>query len=329
MLKALRNRIRRTKETISEYISAVKQLDFSKAQVYKHSLQTRKPEMYFPHFRFFYHSYYKLCNTVWNLQRIRLYHSFFITSPSPRNLLRFYIYDRVLPVFYPRNCPVCGQVLSYGTYICKKCTPKLPYIENPICFSCGKPVISPEQEYCYDCRIFPKSFQAGLALFVYNEKTRPAMTAFKYMNRRTLSQFFSREIYLRHKNDILRWKPDLLVPVPIHKNKRRLRGYNQAELLAKDLSVLLHIPCLGNLLLRTEDTAPQKQLRPQARLNNLQDAFAINPSFCYSFAQLTTVLLIDDIYTTGATMEICTRILHDAGVKNVYIYSVCIGLARD
>lgn len=241
----------------------------------------------------------------------------------------YHFYDRILPILYPRHCPVCERVLPYGVYVCAKCASKLPYVKGPVCFACGKSVTSPEQEYCYDCRIFPKSFQAGLALFIYNEKTRPVMAAFKYMNRRVLSQFFTREIFLRHKEDILRWRPDLLVPVPIHKNKRRLRGYNQADLLARDLSVLLHIPCQGNLLLRTEDTAPQKQLRPQARLNNLQGAFAVNPACQEKLAGLNTVLLIDDIYTTGATMEICTRILHAAGVKNVYIYSVCIGIARD
>lgn len=294
MFKSLGNRITDTKEAVSEYLSFLKQPDFTKAHAHKSYVQKIKPEMHELHLRFSY-----------------------------------YFYDRFLPVLYPRHCPICGQVLPYGIYVCKKCAPELPYVREPVCLACGKPVASSEQEYCYDCRIFPKSFRAGLALFVYNEKTRPAMAAFKYMNRRVLSQFFAREICARHKNDILRWKPDLLVPVPIHKNKRRLRGYNQAELLAENLSVLLRIPCQGNLLLRTEDTAPQKQLRPQARLNNLQDAFAVNPIFRDQLADLTTVLLIDDIYTTGATMEICTRILRGAGVKNIFIYSVCIGLARD
>lgn len=294
MFKSLGNRITDTKEAVSEYLSFLKQPDFTKAHAHKSYVQKIKPEMHELHLRFSY-----------------------------------YFYDRFLPVLYPRHCPICGQVLPYGIYVCKKCAPELPYVREPVCLACGKPVASPEQEYCYDCQIFPKSFRAGLALFVYNEKTRPAMAAFKYMNRRVLSQFFAREICARHKNDILRWKPDLLVPVPIHKNKRRLRGYNQAELLAENLSVLLRIPCQGNLLLRTKDTAPQKQLRPQARLNNLQDAFAVNPIFRDQLADLTTVLLIDDIYTTGATMEICTRILRGAGVKNIFIYSVCIGLARD
>lgn len=318
-----------TKETISEFLSFLNPFDFTKAQTHRSYAQKKKPEMQLPHFRFFHHCYYKFRQTAFINRQTRQPRPLFSARHYLRNLLHFQFYNQILPILYPRHCPICGQILPYGIYICKKCVPKLPYVKEPVCLACGKPVISPEQEYCYDCRIFPKSFRAGLALFIYNEKTRPAMAAFKYMNRRVLSQFFTREICARHKNNILNWKPDLLVPVPIHKNKRRLRGYNQAELLVKDLSVLLRIPCQGNLLLRTEDTAPQKHLRPQARLNNLQNAFTVNPTFRDQLAGLTTVLLIDDIYTTGATMEICTRILHAAGVKHVFIYSVCIGLARD
>ena len=300
-----------------------------KLNILKKSVQKKKPGMHRLHFRFFRYIYCKSCHKTHTNSRADAPSSVVPVRLPSRNLLRFLFYDHVLPILYPRNCPICGVLLPYGDYVCSKCAPQLPYVQEPTCLSCGKPVSSREQEYCYDCRIFPKSFRSGLALFLYNEKTRPAMTAFKYKNRRVLSQFFAREIFSRHAADILRRKPDVLVPVPIHSHKRRLRGYNQAELLARDLSVLLHIPCLSHLLLRTVDTPPQKALRPQARLNNLQDAFMVNPACRKEITGINTVLLIDDIYTTGATMEICTRILHAAGVKNVYIYSVCIGVSRD
>lgn len=244
-------------------------------------------------------------------------------------IIRFQLYDRILPLLYPGHCPVCGVLLPYGSQVCIRCRPKLPYVRGPVCCSCGKPVLSAEQEYCYDCRIFPKSFRGGVSLFIYNEKTRPAMAAFKYHNRRTLSQFFARELCRQYGGDILRWKPDALIPIPVHRNKRRQRGYNQAELLARDLSVLLNIPCPGNLLLRQIDTPPQKQFRPQARLNNLQKAFAVNPAYRCLLPRLSSVVLIDDIYTTGATMESCARILLAAGVGRVYVCSVCIGVSRD
>lgn len=277
-------------------------------------IQKINPEIHLPYFRIFSRCRKHLSHTC--LQ-------------EGRPAARFYFYGYILPILYPRHCPVCQTLLPYGKYICDPCAASLPYVTEPICLRCGKPISSAEQEYCYDCRHFPKSFRSGLALFVYNETTRPVMAAFKYKNRRMLSQFFAREIVRRHKDDLLQKKPQLCIPVPIHKNKLRQRNYNQAALLAMDLSVLLHIPYCGTLLLRTVDTPPQKNLRPQARFHNLQNAFTINPACPHLLKGISTVLLVDDIYTTGATMEICTRILQAAGIENVIVYSVCIGIARD
>lgn len=206
---------------------------------------------------------------------------------------------------------------------------QLPLIHSPTCFRCGKPINQDRQELCYDCRIFPKSFEEGLALFLYNDMTKRATTAFKYHNQRYLADFFTHAILRMHLQKISSWKLQAIIPIPIHKNKRKKRGYNQAELLAKQLSDYLRIPCYPHYILRTIDTLPQKQFSPQARLNNLQKAFQVNPHYVNLERTPESVLLIDDIYTTGATMESCTRLLHAAGVKKVYIYSLCIGMARD
>ncbi len=228
---------------------------------------------------------------------------------------------------YPKRCPLCNKALSMSEYVCQDCEHKLPFVTGPTCYCCGKPVSSAEQEFCYDCRYFPKSFQAGLALFLYNETSRPLIADFKYHNKRILSDFFVYEMIKHHKEELLSRNIDLIVPIPVHKNKRKSRGYNQAELLAKGLSKSLSIPCLPDLLIRTIDTLPQKYFSAQSRHYNLLKAFSINRK--YDLSNLDTILLIDDIYTTGATMEACTKILKAEGVKNIYTYSVCIGLARD
>ncbi len=154
------------------------------------------------------------------------------------------------------------------------------------------------------------------------------MIAFKYKNYGILSQFFAEEIWRQHREILLHWHFEAVVPIPIHKNKRKKRGYNQAELLAKELSTRLNLPCYSHLLQRVIDTLPQKQLSPQSRLNNLKNAFCINPDGLRRLPPLSAVLLIDDIYTTGATMEVCARTLRNAGIQKVYIYSVCIGESR-
>lgn len=272
------------------------------------------------------------------MQLSQLFHNCFKLLPkkNPRMLFlhsrifsSFWMRDKIIPLLYPRHCPVCHRILPYGSLICSTCRPLLPFVTGPICYSCGKPISNMQQEYCYDCRTFPKTFQSGRALFLYHPHTQPAMMAFKYQNRRMLSQFYAKEIVSRHSTLFQHWNLDAIIPVPIHKNKYKKRGYNQAELLARDLSALTHIPCLPHLLLRTIDTLPQKQFHPQARLNNLQKAFQIHPNYTSEQFHLKTVLLIDDIYTTGATMETCSRILHQAGIEKIYIYSVCIGLSRE
>lgn len=236
----------------------------------------------------------------------------------------------LIPCLYPRHCPKCDKVLPSTVYICNYCKRELPYIKEPFCYQCGKPVNSYEQELCYDCRIFPKSFKKGLALLLYNEVTRPFITAFKYQNKRILSDFFIQEILSKHQELLKSWHIQGIVPVPIHKNKRRSRGYNQANLLAKQLAFYLNVPCFSDLLIRTIDTTPQKNFSPQARLTNLTDAFDIHEKYKNTdLTSLGRLLLIDDIYTTGATMEICTRVMLNAGISEVFIYSICIGTSRD
>ncbi len=159
--------------------------------------------------------------------------------------------------------------------------------------------------------------------------TQAAMIDYKYHNRRYLTDFFIHAIRSIHLQEIKSWNLQAIVPIPIHKNKRKKRGYNQAELLAQQLAYHLNLPCYSNLIIRQIDTLPQKQFSPQARLSNLQKAFALNPRYQDEVRNLKRILLVDDIYTTGATMETCARILLDAGTDKVYIYSICIGVSRD
>ncbi|MBR0410043.1 MAG: ComF family protein [Eubacterium sp.] len=241
----------------------------------------------------------------------------------------FRLRESLLPLLFPRHCPACGKLLPGGVLICDKCRRSLPWIKEPACFQCGKPVGSPEQELCYDCRQFPKSFSRGISLLLYNEQTRPIMTNFKYHNRRILSGYFAGEICQRYHDRLLTWKPGLIIPIPVHRKKLKRRGYNQAALLARDLSALTKIPYCSDLLFRNTDTAPQKNLSPQARLNNLKDAFSMNPDYRYLPTTCPDVLLIDDIYTTGATMETCSRVLLKAGFRRIYVCTVCAGVSRD
>ena len=240
----------------------------------------------------------------------------------------FFLNHYVLPVFYPRHCPFCEELLPYGHMICESCQRKLPIIHGPSCYRCGKPLNDDRLELCYDCRIFPKSFEEGLSLFLYNNMMRHAIVSFKYHNQRYYADFFVHAILRMHLQKIKSWNLQAILPVPVHKNKKKKRGYNQAALLADQLAFYLNLPSYDDYIIRKIDTIPQKQFSPQARLNNLNQAFTLNPK--YKTRQIPLrVMIIDDIYTSGATMESCTRLLKSNGIHEVYIYSLCIGVARD
>ena len=234
-----------------------------------------------------------------------------------------------LPILFPRRCPVCKDLVPYGHRICLPCYRKLPFVRQPTCYRCGKPISDSDTEYCYDCRIFPKTFRSGCALFLYNHVTQPAMVDYKYHNRRVLTDFYSEELLYRYYPLMKNWGIQAVTPVPVHASKKKKRGYNQAELLSAAIADALNIDHYPDLLVRRINTLPQKQFTPQARLNNLRKAFSINPDYLTMKKKPARLLLVDDIYTTGATMEACTRALHQFGIEQVYVYSVCIGASRD
>lgn len=231
-------------------------------------------------------------------------------------------FRHLLDALYPRRCPVCDEiVMPKGQLICRNCFGELSYVSGPTCKRCGKEVADSAMEYCLDCTRHKRTFEYGIALLNYDEKARHSMTRIKYKNKRQYLDFYIEAICRRHEKGIRLMKADALVPVPIHPSRRRKRGFNQAELLAEGIGKKLGIPVCRNLLIRTKKTMPQKKLNPMERLQNLEQAFGIgNVS-----PGLERVILVDDIYTTGSTAEACARVLRAAGIKKVYLVTICIG----
>lgn len=236
----------------------------------------------------------------------------------------------ILDVIYPRRCPVCDEILEFGASgVCPACLPQLSFVSQPVCMGCGKELKTGgfesfgAAEYCPDCIRHKRSFSGGTALLNYNEAARKLMSGLKYKNRREYVDFLAQEMVKRHGRQILRLRADALVPVPVHKKRRRERGYNQAELLAKGLSRRLSIP-VKKLLFRVENTQAQKKLGYEARQKNEEKAFAA--AECGGIGRL---LLVDDIYTTGATAESCTKALLLAGADQVFLLNMAIGIGRN
>lgn len=236
------------------------------------------------------------------------------------------ITSALIGLLYPRRCPVCGLIVAAPEHLIHTaCLARLSMVKQPTCKRCGKEVFSEAAEYCFDCTRHRKSFNGGAALLNYNEPARRSLTAVKYNNRREYLDFYAAAMALKFERRISVWQPQVLIPVPVHASRRRQRGFNQAEELARRLGKQWNIAVDTKLLIRNRKTMPQRSLNPRERLENLRAAFEVAAADGAG-AIPQTVLLVDDIYTTGSTVEACTRVLKAAGIKQVYVLTICIGL---
>jgi ComF family protein len=155
---------------------------------------------------------------------------------------------------------------------------------------------------------------------------KQSLADFKYHSRKEYAKFYVEEAIRVYGSSIKKFAPDVIVPVPIHRSKYLERGYNQAEILARGIGKELGIPVLPKLLIRNKKTLPQKKLSDKERLRNLLEAFQYNDKSAVNFKRnISRVLLVDDIYTTGSTVEACTNVLKTNGVSEVDFIVLCIG----
>ncbi len=233
----------------------------------------------------------------------------------------------VIDMLYPRRCPICGDIAQpRGEVVCTSCRVKPKLIEEPRCKKCSKPIESEEKEYCHDCETKQHHYMKGYALWVYDVVLKKSIADFKFHGRREYGDFYIDELIKRYGAEIKRVAPDVLVPVPIHKSKLVQRGYNQADILARGIGEKLNITVLSHLLQRDRKTLPQKLLNDKERLKNLEKAFTYSNEESESFqGVIRKVMLVDDIYTTGSTIEACTKVMLNNGIDEVYFLSICIG----
>lgn len=234
---------------------------------------------------------------------------------------------KLLRLLYPQRCPFCDEVLGgeeKKELCCSNCREKLPWVKGPVCMKCGKPVGYAEVEYCPDCQKSHHIFDQGAAVFTYSGCIPGSIYRFKASNRRDYIDFFAEAMKLQSEKYLNCWQPQVIVPVPMHPEKRAARGYNQAELLAVCFSKLTGIFCDWEILYCTKKTKVQKSLGRSARQKNLRGSFAVQKDI----GKLKRVLVIDDVYTTGSTMNEIARTLKNAGVEQVYFLVLCTGRGK-
>jgi len=234
--------------------------------------------------------------------------------------------DALVSAIIAPRCAACARVLEHPLEgaVCASCWLNIPRLSPPLCRTCGDVlpswrVISVEIERCAACRRRPSAIDAGRAVGPYEGELRAILHAFKYEGRRSIGLTLGR--LLRSASSDLLSDVDAVVPVPLHPWRRLRRGFNQAD----DLSRALGLPVV-HALWRTRATAPQTGLTAAARRRNLRGAFHISPLLrsktLASYIAGQRVVLVDDVWTTGATLHECARVLKEGGATEVRALTV-------
>lgn len=229
-------------------------------------------------------------------------------------------------MIYPPRCPVCdGIVIPRGRKICDMCNDSLKPIGNNYCIICGKPLKHEHMDMCAQCKDVKHKFTECRSAFFYDDVMRKSIYRYKYNGRREYAAYYGQEIVRLLGGKISRYNADVLIPVPLHAGKEKKRGFNQSYLLAKEISNLTNIPVLKDYVIRNKSTKIMRSLGAKERQNNLKKAFKIRGDV----VELTNAIIVDDIYTTGATMDAMADCLKESGVRNVYGLCLSSGMANN
>ena len=215
------------------------------------------------------------------------------------------------------NCVVCDRELPKPSRyrLCNKCYAMLEVIGDRACLKCGRMMVS-EGDYCLDCQNHEMEFDRAFSPLAYNGAAVMMVTKLKFHNKKYLATGMANQMTDRFLEEEL--AADVIVPVPLHPNRQKERGYNQSELLADVIAKSLRLPLDKTSLRREKDTLASSSLQGgrSAREENLKDAFAVTGD---AEVKGKTVLLVDDVLTTGTTANQATKALKNAGAKAVYV----------
>lgn len=229
--------------------------------------------------------------------------------------------DALVDALLPPRCLSCGDEVESQGGICGSCWNKLHFIAAPYCPCCGHPfdMAMPEGALCGACVREAPAYQSARSVLVYDAPSRKLIHALKYYDRTELAMTLGR--WMARAGAELLEESDLICPVPLHWRRIWSRRYNQSQFLAKELGRLSGLPVDGGLLLRRRHTPPQATLSREQRQRNVRGIFMVNPDR-KAMVKGKRVLLVDDVYTTGATIRACTRMLLRAGAAEVRVLTL-------
>jgi ComF family protein len=238
-------------------------------------------------------------------------------------------FDWVVDWLFPPRCRACGSWIhgQDSEYFCISCRPGIELVTHPLCSICGRPFLGSagEDHPCGVCIKRAPHFVRARAWACYpreeleQQPLRSVVHKFKYGRKVSLGKPLGRLMARGSEEFLSEIRAELIVPVPLHPKRLRWRGFNQSVLLARQVSRAYDTPMDPFVLTRRRETPPQTQLSEEERRRNMRGAFAVDPD---KPVKNKTILLVDDVYTSGATANECSRVLRRAGAKDVYVLTL-------
>jgi competence protein ComFC len=239
--------------------------------------------------------------------------------------------DGLASVFFPAPCRICATTLLTASLIpiCAPCLASFEPVGAPICQCCGRPFLvptglakspeqlelgKPQQSLCRLCRDQFYAFDIARSFGAYNEALKKAILLLKFEELTCLGDWFAFRLAEVVSRQAEQFRADVVVPVPLHPDRQRERGYNQAELIARPLARKLHLRQGAYLLMRTRPRPPRLVLSRKEHWDSVRGAYATREGLRVDKLR---VLLVDDVMTTGATLDSCARALKKAGAAAV------------
>lgn len=232
----------------------------------------------------------------------------------------------LLNIFYPAQCLYCQELVIKMGSLCGECWRRLSLIydlDSQRCCQCGKlhgiTASASVRLKCLECQLTPPAFHKILTLFVYEGIGKELIHRLKYQDQPYLGYWLGRWLGRYYKSYLYRFQG--IIPIPLHHQRLKERRFNQAQLIAKGVAEEIQLPCLANRLIRVKHTSPQMGSSRNERQKNIRFAFEL-PKPSTHYFPYRKIILIDDVITTGATVNAAAEIFQEVGVQEIIVLAV-------
>ncbi len=246
-----------------------------------------------------------------------------------RLLFKFlsFIYNFLIELVFPPRCVICDELYVKKSffeeeYVCDRCRKKLRFVKNfsNNCKKCSRSIAS-ESIICPACQVIRYKYDIALSCVIYEKSMRASLLSYKFSEQRYKYRTFAKIMVSNLKNFPYIPNLDVIVSVPVSKKRKKSRGFDHVKPIAKYISKALDVPYKSGALIKIKDTPPQSRLSFNERFLSVKGAFKIDKDISFKGK---SILLIDDIYTTGATVSEISGLLKRSGAKFVAVLTLCI-----